>query len=55
MTLRDWERKFGNKKTLHGCYTSFDMSGRVLAKDIFVNGRLVLRIEPIKRQGYEKT
>jgi len=53
MTLNEWERRFGKKKhhELHGVYSSYDLDGKIIVRDVYIYGHLMLRIEPIRAKG----
>jgi len=49
MNYKQWKKKKGNKKIpgMHGVYDSYDMQGRIVVREVYVNGYRVMTLSPI--------
>lgn len=49
MTLKEWQKKHGNKPIpgMHGIYDSYDMQGRIVVREVYINGRRLMTLAPI--------
>ena len=49
MTLKEWQKKHKYKKIpgMHGIFDATDMEGRIVVRDIYIDGWLKFRIAPI--------
>jgi hypothetical protein len=53
MTLKEWQRKHSKKfsSTLHGVYEAYDIEDCLLVREVYVKGKLVFRVAPIRPEG----
>lgn len=50
MTLKEWQKQFGDQKIegMHGVYDSYDMQGRIVVREVYIEGKRVITISPIR-------
>ena len=51
MTLKEWQSLLGSKYKkqpgMHGIYDSYDMEDRVVIREVYIKGWLVMTLAPI--------